>query len=54
MDIATDVTPVITGLVEEFGGQALIILVAVIGLGAGLFFLSWAYRKIKGGLKGKA
>jgi hypothetical protein len=51
MDLATDVTPVLTGQVTSFGTQALVVIAAIIGLAAGLYFISWGFGKVKGGLK---
>jgi len=48
---AASTTALITGAATTFGGAAVTVLTAVIGIGVGLFVFRWGWRKIKGSVR---
>jgi len=44
----TSATTAITTALGDFGTQALVIIVAILGVAVGFFLLRWGWKKIKG------
>jgi len=45
---AASTTAIITGVISDFGPEAVTILTAVIGIGIALLVFRWGWRKVRG------
>jgi len=48
---ATDIAPILTDGITDFGTQALVVLTALVAIGIAFYVFRWGWRKVKGSHK---